>query len=221
MLGDFADAECRGLHSSCWQMLQPEVFHRLPQVLRCSCAFADTVRTHRVGDLIEDFAFFDEFVDQHFAVLVVYVVVTCAMDEEQVAFQPFGPVDRRTVFITFRVILWCVHVALLIDSVVESLVCNKCYCYACLEDFGVAEHAVECLAAAAAPACDADALRVDEWKLTGHVENALGLVFAGEGAYLAIDALAPLSSAGGCCTTVLYADDDVAEAGKILMPCAA
>ena len=103
-----------------------------------------------------------EFVDEHFATLVVDVVVACAVDEQEIALEAFGIGDWRTFAVAFGVVLWGVHVAFLIDGVVESLVGNEGYGYAGVEHVGIAEHAVEGLAAAAAPSCHADAAEVDE-----------------------------------------------------------
>ena len=182
-------------------------------MLGCAFAFVDAVGTHGVGDLVEHLALLDKLVDQHLAILVVYVVVACAMNQEQIALQTVCPIDGGAIFVTFGIVLWRVHVAFLIDGVVESLVGHERYGYARLEHFGVTEHTVERLAATTAPACDADAFGVDEGKLTRHVEDALCLVLAGESAHLAIDAFAPFSSTWSCCTTILDAHHNVAEAG--------
>ena len=103
-----------------------------------------------------------KFVDEHFATLVVDVVVACAVDEQEIALEAFGIGDWRTFAVAFGVVLRGVHVAFLIDGVVESLVGNEGYGYAGVEHVGIAEHAVEGLAAAAAPSCNADAAEVDE-----------------------------------------------------------
>ena len=151
----------------------------------------------------------------------MHVVVASAVDEQQISLQSVGPVDGRAVLIALGIVLRSVHVAFLIDGVVEALVGHESHGNARLEHFGIAEHAVERLAPTAAPACDADALGVDEGELACQVENASCLVFAGKGAHLAVDALAPLPATRGCSTAILDAHHDVAQAGQILMPRAA
>ena len=79
------------------------------------------------------------FVDKQFEVLVVYVVVACSVDEQQVALKVLGVFHGCCLLVSFGVVLWCVHVALLIYAVVELLVRDECYGDTCLEELGVAE----------------------------------------------------------------------------------
>ena len=63
----------------------------------------DTMGTHRIGKLVEHLVLADELVDQHLAALVVDVVVTGAVDEQQVALETAGEVDGRAVMVTLRI----------------------------------------------------------------------------------------------------------------------
>ena len=83
----------RYLFPSCWQELQPEVLHRLPQMHGGAFPFVDAVRTHGVGHLIEHLVLFDESVDQHLAVLIVHVIVARTMNQKQIALQTFSITD--------------------------------------------------------------------------------------------------------------------------------
>ena len=51
------------------------------QVLEGTFAFADTVRPVRITHQLEDLPVFHEFIDQRFGILVMYVVITRAMDQ--------------------------------------------------------------------------------------------------------------------------------------------
>ena len=75
------------------------------EVEACASAFADAVGTHRVGELVEDFAFLDETVDEHFGVLVVNIVVTCAVYDEEVALETIHEVDWTATEVAIRIAL--------------------------------------------------------------------------------------------------------------------
>ena len=84
----------------------------------CALTLVDAMRAHRVADLREHLSVLDQLIDQHLAVLIVYIVIACAMNQEQVAFQTFGIRDGRSFAIALRIGLRRVHVTLLVDGVV-------------------------------------------------------------------------------------------------------
>ena len=57
------------------------------QVFSGAFALKDSVASIGVGHHLKLLVVFDEFVDQHFGIVVVYVVVTSAVDVQQVAFR--------------------------------------------------------------------------------------------------------------------------------------
>lgn len=75
-------------------MLEPVFGHCHTQVQGSTRTFVNAVAAHRVADLAEHLAVFYQFVDQHFAVLVMHIVVACPVDQEQVPFQAGGVSDR-------------------------------------------------------------------------------------------------------------------------------
>ena len=100
----------------------------------------------------------------------------------------------------------------------EALVGDERHGDAGVDDGGIAEHAVERLAAASAPTGNAHAAEVDEGVLAGQILDGAGLILAGEGAHLAVDALAPLAAARGVGSAVVDAHHDVAQVGQVLVP---
>ena len=182
----------------------------------CASALADAVGTHRVGELVEDFAFLDKTVDKFLCVLVMNIIIACAMNKEEVAFETIDEVDRTTTEVAIRIALWSVHVTLLIDGVVEMLVAHEGDGDTCLEDIWIAEHAVESLCATTTPTCDAEASAVHPREHIAEGEDAACLVFARSNTDLTIDALAPFASAWGCCAAVLDADDDKSLCSEVL-----
>lgn len=102
-----------------------------------SFALADTVRTVRVGHELKLLIVFNEFVEQHFGIVVVYVVVSGAVYVEQVSFQVFGIGNRRSVYNIFQIFLRQPHVALLVNVVVGKLVGHGCDRNSCFINFGI------------------------------------------------------------------------------------
>ena len=50
------------------------------EVLSSTFAFADAVATIRVGHKLKLSIMFDKFIDQHFGILIMYVIIACAVD---------------------------------------------------------------------------------------------------------------------------------------------
>ena len=88
------------------------------------------------------FAVGNEFIDEGFAILVVAIVITCSVDKKNITFKLVCESDGRAVCESFRVVNRQTHVSLLIDSVVESLVGNKCNGDASVIQVGVTEERV-------------------------------------------------------------------------------
>ena len=160
----------------CRKILQEIIRHGFPQVIRGTFPLVDGMRAHRIGQLIEHLAVFHQLVDQHLAILIMHVVIAGAVNEEQVSFQAFHIRDGRTFAIAFRIGLRRVHVAFLVNGVVQPLVGYERNGNPRAEHIRIAEHAVEGLASSPAPACDANAGSIDERILTGQIEDSLCLI---------------------------------------------
>src|SRR5215470_8458924 len=93
----------------------------------CPKTFRDCMSPIRIGHEVEGFSQIDESIYKQLRSLVVHVVVTGSMDDQQVALQAFRIIDRRSGFVTLRVVPGKAHVALLINRVVEALVRNRRY----------------------------------------------------------------------------------------------
>src|SRR5450759_3008399 len=70
----------------------------------------------------ELFVEIDEPVEQSMRPLEVDVVVAGAVDDQQLALQAFGEVDRRSIAIALRIVLRQTDVSFLVDRVVEQLI---------------------------------------------------------------------------------------------------
>ena len=75
------------------------------------------VRHHR-----EKLVVFDELVDHHLKALVVDIVVTGSVHDEQVTLQVFCMRYRRTFAIVFCIVLEQAHIAFLVCRVIQLLV---------------------------------------------------------------------------------------------------
>ena len=140
------------------------------------------------------------------------------MDEEEVAFQAFGIRNRRTFAVAFGIFLRRIHVAFLVNRVVGALVGHESDGDARVEDFGITEHAVQRLTAAAAPTGDADTRSINEGILAGEVLNAARLVLRGKSPDFSINTLAPFPSPWAVGSPVFDADIDIALINHILVP---
>ena len=76
------------------QVLQQIASHQLSQMSCRVFSFLDRVRAVGVGHHAELFVVSDQFVDQHFGGLIMTVVVAGSVNQQQVAFELFGKVDR-------------------------------------------------------------------------------------------------------------------------------
>ncbi len=147
------------------------------------------------------------------------VVVAGAVDQEQGIGQPVGVGDGRGVAVAVRVVLRVVEVALGPDGVVEAPVGDRRAGDRRRPGAGAVEHRVEGVGAAAGPAPEADAVRVDPpealqvvdpgelCRQVARAEAAIGAVFA------------PLAEEGR--SAVVDHQDGVAALGHHLVPQAA
>ncbi len=53
----------------------------------------DTMISHGVGHHAKELIMFDQFIDQHFEVLVMYIVVAGAMHDQEISPQVFGMIQ--------------------------------------------------------------------------------------------------------------------------------
>ena len=120
-------------------------------------ASVDGVVAVRVGHDGEGLVQHHELVDELFDTLVVHVVVSGAVDDEQMPLQLPGMCDGRSVGVTFGILLGQSHVALLINAVVEMAVRHGRDGDGGAVEIGITKERVEAAAAAAAPAPDANA----------------------------------------------------------------
>ena len=74
---------------------------------------------------LKQLSMLDQFVDQHFSIGVVDIVVTCSMNIQEIALQVFGMRDGLSSHKIFQVLLRKSHVALLVDVVVGQLIGNS------------------------------------------------------------------------------------------------
>lgn len=103
-----------------------------------------------------------QFIHQHLTTLVMHIVVTRTMNKQQVTFQPLYVCNRRTLTITFRICLRCIHVTFLINRVIQPLVGYEGNGNTRTEYIRIAEHTIQCLAASSAPACNTDTGSINE-----------------------------------------------------------
>ncbi len=68
-------------------------------------AFGDGVGSVRVDHCVERFAQLYQAIYQQLGSLVVHVIVARTMNNEQVALEPLGEIDRRTLLVPLRVLL--------------------------------------------------------------------------------------------------------------------
>ena len=160
----------------------------------------------------------DQLVDQRRAALVVAVVVRRAVDDQQVALELIREGDGRAVPVALGVVLRQAHVALLVDRVVEALVADGGDGHGRVIELGIAEDGVEAHRSAAAPAPDADPLRVRPGPLAQEGPGRGGLVGRGQDPHLPVDALAPLATARRGRAAVVHAHHQVPPARQHPVP---
>ncbi len=102
-------------------MFLPVSEHILIEVVCGVLPLVDAVRAHGVGEHVEHLVLADELVDQHLAALVVDIVVSRAVNQQQVPFQPSGEIDGRAVVESLGIGGWQAHVPFLVDGVIEVL----------------------------------------------------------------------------------------------------
>ena len=78
-------------------------------------AFPDRVSSIRIRHHAELLVVPDELVDELFEGLIMAVVVSRAVDDEQVAFELMGEIDGRAFAVAIDVFFGRTHVAFLID----------------------------------------------------------------------------------------------------------
>lgn len=95
-----------------------------------------------IGHHGEVFVVFDQLVDQPFEALVMDIVVSCPVDNQQISFKIVGVSDRRSVGVALLVIIGKTHVPLLVDCIVQTLVTHKGDSHGCAIELGVTENHV-------------------------------------------------------------------------------
>lgn len=140
------------------------------------------------------------------------------MYQEQISFQSGCVCDRRTFSVTFRIVLWRVHIPFLVDRVVGALVGNESDSDTRVEDVRITEHGVQRLTSTAAPSGNADTIRIDKRITACHILDASCLVFGSKRADFTIDTFAPFTAAWSVGSSVVDADNDISEVGDILVP---
>src|SRR5277367_3291043 len=125
-------------------------------------------------------------------------------------FQPCREIDGAATLVAFGVLLRQAHVALLVDGVVEALIWHGSHRHSNLVGFGGAEHEVQGVGAAAAPAPYGDAAGIKIGSFSAKLFDGCGLVFSGQRTDRAVDDFAPLAALGRRRTAIIKADDDIA-----------
>lgn len=85
-------------------------------------AFADAVCAVWITHHLELPAIFDQFVDQHFCSLVVYIIVAGAMNNQEISLEIFCVSDRRTFDERLFIFLWQTHISFLVDIIIQELI---------------------------------------------------------------------------------------------------
>src|SRR5215217_511584 len=94
----------------------------------CSLSFADTVRTVWIRHELKYLIMFDQLINKHFCVLVMYIVIAGAMNVEQISTQVFSVGNRRAFNKVFSVFLRNAHITFLINIIVSKLIANSSNC---------------------------------------------------------------------------------------------
>ena len=165
-------------------------------VERGALAFREPVITIGIDEVVEAFSQFDESVDQPFGNLYVRVGFAGAGDDQQVAAQALGVVDRRASAVTFGILLWCAHENFLILGVVILRLRLRHHGDADMVGVWLAEQRVERVRAAAAPAPDAHSREVHEWTEPRQCLQTGGLLVGRERPETAIHRSSPRRALG-------------------------
>ena len=122
------------------QVRLEELCNFLEQVIACVAAIVDAMVAVGVYCHLELLVRLCECVGVAYHVAQVYVVIGCAVDEQQVAAQLVHVNDSRAGIVTLLVLLWSAHVTLGVDGVIETPVCRRCHCNTSLEHCLVLAH---------------------------------------------------------------------------------
>src|SRR5262245_40504697 len=98
---------------------------------------------------VERLAELDEPIYEALRALIVNVVITRAVDDQQLSTKSFGKVDSRSQAVARNIFLRQAHIAFLIDGVVKLLIRNGRNRNADLIKSGKAEHCVQRICATA------------------------------------------------------------------------
>ncbi len=181
-------------------------------------ALVDAVAPVRINHHAELFVGFDQRVDQPLRALVVDVVIAAAVNQQQVALKLSGIRDRRTSLVAERVLLRQAHIALLVDGVVQPEVGHGRHCHPGSIDFRMLEHQVQGGGAAAAPAPDRHAGRIDVRPAADDLACCRGLILRGDDTDFVVNRFAPLAAAGRRCAAIVDAGDEIPLLRQKLMP---
>lgn len=176
-------------------------------------SFAESVIAVGVDHVVEGFSEFDESVDESFDDLDVGVGFAGAGDDEQFALETGGEMDGGGLEVAIGIDLRGAHVDFLKPGVVEVGLGFRDNGDSDVIEIWFAEHGVEGIGAAAAPAPYADAREIDEGVRGGEGLEGGGLFFGGEGAEAAEDASSPSGAFGGRGASIVDGEDEVAEVG--------
>ena len=171
-------------------------------------------------------------VDLHFKLLVglhegfahfvgiahVYVVIGCAVDEQEVAVKLGGAADGAAV-VARGVLLRRAHIALGIDGVVVFPVAGGGNGHTSAEDGTAFAHRHQRVESAEAPTPNGDAVLVDEGE-GAQIEGGFHLVLALKVAQIEIGAFLEVGTAAARATTI-HADVDIAALGHVALEHAA
>src|SRR5688500_949085 len=98
-------------------MLSQISSHQTVQVKRCAFTLRDAVGAVRIRHYREVFICGDKGVDQKLRSLVMDVVITGTVNDQEVALQVLCEGERRRILVVIRVVLWQSKITLSVDGV--------------------------------------------------------------------------------------------------------
>ena len=172
------------------------------------------MRTVGVGHHGKQLSMPDQFINQPLGVLVVYVIVAGAMDEEEVPLKIFGMGNRSPCIIIAAIFLRQAHIAFGVDVVIEAGTGDRGDGDARFINFGVLKEQVQGAGAPAAPSPYGHARSINKIPLQdflcGH-----GLVADVQLTDIAIDGFAPFPAFWRRGSAIVYGNMDIAICGHI------
>ena len=165
----------------------------------------NSVRPVGVLHEVERLAQIHQPIDQALVALEVHVVVTRAVDDQQLALQPLREADGRSIAIALGILGGQPHVALLVNGVVERLVGHRGHRHSHFVQLRRPEHQVVRHRPAAAPSPHRHAREIYPRPARGQRPQRRGLLLRRQHAHRPVDHLAPRPPLRRWCPRVVEA----------------